>query len=114
MKNHPITHPIKPSQAVLFVAHCGELVESITVFVPYSPTRPEWAKSSEWYASRYDSTFGPVDIAYSWGPTYRLFDRKNSAFHVGKILPGESFQIMERKAALKKADALYSEATVSK
>ncbi len=84
-------------------------IESVTVFVPYSKTRPSWAKSYEWYASRYESHFGPVDIAYSWRSTYLMLGRMQSGFHTGVPLPNEQFSVMSRVDAIKQAENLFKE-----
>lgn len=99
--------PLKENECVLFM-HRDEQgnIVSLTVFRIYSPTPPPDA-SPEWYAAKWDSAFGPVDITYSYGSTYKTLIRKRSGFYTGKALKGECWRIFQtRKEAMQRAEEI--------
>lgn len=93
--------------AVLAVVKNGDEIESVTVFYPYSEEKPKWWRNNEWYASRFHSIYGDVDICYSWRASYKMMDRIDSGFHTGTPLPGELFAVMSRKQAISEAEKIY-------
>jgi hypothetical protein len=87
--------------AVLAIVMDGHgAYESVTVFVPYQHSES---------ASKHPSVFGDVDIIYSWRSTYKMLNRKDSAFYTGRPLrTTETFIVTDKEDALKQAESLFN------
>ena len=85
--------------AILIEVRTGGKVESLTIFISSRYVRDP--------GRGYQTPMGSVDIAYSYGASYKMLDRKDSGLYTGTPLAGEKITFTTYQAAYDKVKAIY-------